>query len=192
MKKIALFLILLALVSGCLEKKVVKEVKYVCPDESVVSKPEDCPEVEEKPPEKITITKYVCPDGGVVEGAEECELVVTSTSTTTLLGTTTTSIVTTTLEGTSTSTTSTSTTTITTTSTSTTSTTTTIQEGNSCVELGCPEGTQFVGSKNSDKYHYCDCRYAKRIDSENLVCFSSEEEAQSEGYVPCGVCEPPE
>ena len=62
----------------------------------------------------------------------------------------------------------------------------------SCVDLGCPEGTQFVGSKNSDKYHYCDCQWAKKINPENLKCFKDVEEAKDNGYVPCGTCKPPE
>ncbi len=46
----------------------------------------------------------------------------------------------------------------------------------------------FVGSKNSNKYHFPYCSYAKRIKEENRVCFSSEEEAKSKGYVPAGCC----
>lgn len=46
----------------------------------------------------------------------------------------------------------------------------------------------FVGSKNSNKYHFPDCSYAKRIKPENIVCFSSEEEAKNKGYVPAGCC----
>jgi len=42
----------------------------------------------------------------------------------------------------------------------------------------------FVGSKNSDKYHRMDCRWADQIKSENIVCFKSEEDAKSKGYVP--------
>jgi hypothetical protein len=41
----------------------------------------------------------------------------------------------------------------------------------------------FVGSKNSDKYHKSDCRWAKNIKPENLVCFMSEDEAKNKGYV---------
>lgn len=41
----------------------------------------------------------------------------------------------------------------------------------------------FVGSKNSDKYHKPDCRFAKNIKPENIVCFKSEEDAKSNGYV---------
>jgi len=50
---------------------------------------------------------------------------------------------------------------------------------------------KFVGSKNSDKYHYPDCSYAKKIKPENLVEFSSVQEAMERSYVPCKVCKPP-
>lgn len=46
----------------------------------------------------------------------------------------------------------------------------------------------FVGSKNSNKYHFPTCRYVKRIKSENIVCFSNEEDAKSKGYIPAGCC----
>ena len=65
------------------------------------------------------------------------------------------------------------------------------QTGDSdCTSLGCDESTKYVGSKESDKYHYCDCRWAKKILEENLICFKSKEEAISKGYVACGVCKP--
>ena len=48
---------------------------------------------------------------------------------------------------------------------------------------------KFVGSKNSDKYHYPWCSGAKRIKEENKVWFSSREEAKAAGYVPAGNCE---
>ena len=51
--------------------------------------------------------------------------------------------------------------------------------------------TIFVGSKNSNKYHYTECRSAKRIDSQNKIIFNSVKEAQSAGYIPCKVCKPP-
>ncbi len=51
-----------------------------------------------------------------------------------------------------------------------------------------PQECMFVGSKNSDKYHLPDCRYAKNIKRENLVCFSSTEEAEKQGYVAAGCC----
>lgn len=51
-----------------------------------------------------------------------------------------------------------------------------------------PQEGQFVGSKNSTKYHLPSCRFAKKIKPENQVWFSSEEEATSKGYKPCGTC----
>jgi PBP1b-binding outer membrane lipoprotein LpoB len=50
---------------------------------------------------------------------------------------------------------------------------------------------KFVGSINSDKYHYPDCEWAKKIKPENQVWFSSPEEARKAGYKPCKVCRPP-
>jgi len=52
-------------------------------------------------------------------------------------------------------------------------------------------GGQFVGSLESDKYHYPSCRWAKKILPENEIWFSSSEVARAAGYVPCGVCHPP-
>ncbi len=50
---------------------------------------------------------------------------------------------------------------------------------------------QFVGSLESDKYHYPSCRWAKKILPQNEIWFSSSQEARAAGYVPCGVCKPP-
>lgn len=49
----------------------------------------------------------------------------------------------------------------------------------------------LVGSINSDKYHYEDCEWAKKIKPENQIWFSSPEEAWKAGYKPCKVCNPP-
>ncbi len=46
----------------------------------------------------------------------------------------------------------------------------------------------FVGSKNSDKYHLPNCRWANKIKPENRVCFSSKEDAESRGYKPAKCC----
>lgn len=48
----------------------------------------------------------------------------------------------------------------------------------------------YVGSKQSDKYHLPSCQWAEKIKPENLVTFQSKEEAGAVGYVPCGVCKP--
>lgn len=50
---------------------------------------------------------------------------------------------------------------------------------------------KYVGSKNSNKYHYPTCRSAQRIKPGNLVTFNSAKDAQAAGYVPCKVCKPP-
>ncbi|NLK45021.1 MAG: hypothetical protein GX300_11590 [Tissierellia bacterium] len=49
---------------------------------------------------------------------------------------------------------------------------------------------KYVGSIDSDKYHYPSCRHAKNIASYNEIWFDTIEEAQSLGYSPCGVCNP--
>jgi hypothetical protein len=51
-----------------------------------------------------------------------------------------------------------------------------------------PQTCAFVGSKNSNKYHLPTCRYAKNINPENRVCFSSKIEAESRGYLPDKNC----
>lgn len=49
----------------------------------------------------------------------------------------------------------------------------------------------FWASKNSNKYHYPDCRWAKKIKPNNLVVFKSSEDAVKAGYIPCKICKPP-
>lgn len=49
---------------------------------------------------------------------------------------------------------------------------------------------QYVGSINSDKYHYTDCEWAQKIKMENEIWFDTEEEARAAGYKPCKVCKP--
>jgi hypothetical protein len=47
-----------------------------------------------------------------------------------------------------------------------------------------PDATKcaFVGSRNSTLYHLPSCAPEKRIKPENLVCFTSEADAQAKGY----------
>lgn len=57
----------------------------------------------------------------------------------------------------------------------------------------CPENTEgaaYVGSITSDKFHYPNCRWAKKIQPGNRLCFTSREVAIGYGYVPCGACKP--
>jgi hypothetical protein len=49
----------------------------------------------------------------------------------------------------------------------------------------------FVGSKNSNVYHYPWCYEAKKILPENLVTFATVADACAAGYRPCEVCNPP-
>jgi micrococcal nuclease len=49
----------------------------------------------------------------------------------------------------------------------------------------------FVGSVNSDVYHYPSCTSAQNIKPENLITFSSVEEAKAYGHRPCLKCNPP-
>lgn len=48
----------------------------------------------------------------------------------------------------------------------------------------------YVGSKESDKYHFPGCRWAEKITPENRIWFQTKEEAQAAGYQSCGVCKP--
>jgi hypothetical protein len=49
----------------------------------------------------------------------------------------------------------------------------------------------FVGSIKSNVYHYPSCTFAQRIYPENLITFTSVDEAKAKGYRPCKVCRPP-
>lgn len=53
------------------------------------------------------------------------------------------------------------------------------------------EATVYVGSKNSNKYHYTWCKWAQRVKPDNKVVFNSAKEALAAGYIPCKVCKPP-
>lgn len=60
-----------------------------------------------------------------------------------------------------------------------------------CSDQLSTQQQKFVGSINSDKYHYPSCEWAKKIKPENQIWFSSPEEAKEAGYKPCKVCRPP-
>jgi len=54
-----------------------------------------------------------------------------------------------------------------------------------------PEPTRtYVGSINSDKYHYPSCYWAQQINPSNEIWFTSKADAESHGYIPCKVCNP--
>ena len=49
----------------------------------------------------------------------------------------------------------------------------------------------YVGSITSNKYHYPDCKWAKTILPQKVLCFRSVVEAKEKGYIRCPVCMPP-
>jgi len=53
-----------------------------------------------------------------------------------------------------------------------------------------PASAMYVGSVNSNIFHYPSCSSAKRIKSYNLITFNSREEAIQAGYHPCKICNP--
>ena len=59
-----------------------------------------------------------------------------------------------------------------------------------CQNLGCPVNATFVGSRNSNVYHECDCSYALAILPENRLCFLTSLEAEDKGYRPGSCVEP--
>lgn len=57
-------------------------------------------------------------------------------------------------------------------------------------EITTTQTTQYIGSRNTKKYHREDCQYVKTISDKNKVYFSSSQEGQKEGYIPCKACNP--
>jgi hypothetical protein len=53
-----------------------------------------------------------------------------------------------------------------------------------------PAEYKYVASKNSKVFHKPDCIWAKRIKPENLVNYSSRDEAINAGKKPCKQCNP--
>jgi len=64
----------------------------------------------------------------------------------------------------------------------------TASASNSCVNLGCSSDTIAVGSKKSNIWHYCNCKWADDIKLENLLCFKTINEAERKGYRKTKVC----
>jgi flagellar biosynthesis protein FlhF len=52
------------------------------------------------------------------------------------------------------------------------------------------EGRGFVANKNSDVYHYPECKWTKKIKSKNMITFSSVQAAEGEHFLPCQDCRP--
>ena len=52
------------------------------------------------------------------------------------------------------------------------------------------EGSTFVANKNSDVFHRADCKWTQKIQSKNMITFSSLQTAKLEHFMPCQDCQP--
>jgi len=57
-------------------------------------------------------------------------------------------------------------------------------------DVGLPDDCEYVGNKNSKKFHRADCSSVAAMSPANRVCFASREEAIAAGYEPCQRCNP--
>jgi flagellar biosynthesis protein FlhF len=48
----------------------------------------------------------------------------------------------------------------------------------------------FVANQNSDVYHCSDCKWSKKIKPDNIVKFSSAQDAEAHNFLPCSSCKP--
>ena len=48
----------------------------------------------------------------------------------------------------------------------------------------------YVANKNSDVFHFPDCKWTHKIKPKNMITFSSVQEAKSQHFVPCRDCRP--
>lgn len=55
-----------------------------------------------------------------------------------------------------------------------------------------PTGMDYIGNKNTMKFHYPNCSGVKRMSEKNKVFFynATREEILGKGYAPCGLCNP--
>lgn len=48
----------------------------------------------------------------------------------------------------------------------------------------------YLGNKNSRKYHVAACTWGQKIAPRNRIEFSTAEEAEKAGFIPCKICRP--
>ena len=48
----------------------------------------------------------------------------------------------------------------------------------------------YIGNSNSGKFHKIDCKWSQKTSEHNRVYFNSRNDAISQGYIPCKVCNP--
>lgn len=49
---------------------------------------------------------------------------------------------------------------------------------------------EYIGNKNSKKFHLSDCQYAKNMKQENVIKSFNRNEIVNSGYIPCKKCNP--
>jgi flagellar biosynthesis protein FlhF len=52
------------------------------------------------------------------------------------------------------------------------------------------ESSSFVANKNSDVFHYPECKWTQKIKSKNMITFSSVKAAEEQHFLPCRDCRP--
>jgi hypothetical protein len=52
--------------------------------------------------------------------------------------------------------------------------------------------TYFIANQNSDVYHTTNCRWSKKIKADNILRFSSAQEAEAQNFLACTNCKPDE
>lgn len=57
--------------------------------------------------------------------------------------------------------------------------------------MGFADAYKYIGSKNSEVYHYLNCSGTAKILDKNKVYFNSAAEAIADGRRPCAICTPP-
>lgn len=61
---------------------------------------------------------------------------------------------------------------------------------NSVTSDSSTDSGSYVGNSNTGKFHEFSCRWGQKISEHNKVTFNSRNEAISQGYQPCKVCNP--
>jgi methylphosphotriester-DNA--protein-cysteine methyltransferase len=54
--------------------------------------------------------------------------------------------------------------------------------------ISFPKGEYFVANKNSDIFHYYNCKAVDRINENNIVVFQSMSDAKKQNFKPCRMC----
>jgi len=65
-----------------------------------------------------------------------------------------------------------------------------VVEGSDASEIKAVSENEYVGSINSNRFHYPNCKWAKKIKEGNKIWFKNRKEALDKGYIPCKVCNP--